>query len=627
MKRVVSLFLIICIMAAVVCVPCADEGVNGTVYVFGDDWAKAWGESLKGFAYDEGRFVNAAGEGELLTNVTKKAEFEKIKTGDVVILSYGIMEKDRPFDKNADFKSSLEAVTDTLIKKGARVIFASVCSTMRFNTLTGQMAETKNFYTETTRSFAKAKNLTYIDLAALTASMATKLGSNGAGAVYKSTLSLSDAANKRCAYEVFKKLYEIDTIKDNLKINMSRIYTVQAGERAKSFDVSVENMLTDTFAIYAKNGVGVTAEGKIFEDKNAIVVKSVNGRVNVSFISCEMLQLAPVFTFEAGGFETAAAPYKAWALPGLYDVTVRKTEPLKASVYMDEYLIASNLDMPGTQNVTEAAIHTFDRYHFPGGEFNITVKGLTDKLDFIMLRESDTINDKRLRIFMGGDSTVCNYYPLLRDGTEMDGTVMTGWGMFLEKYVDARVMNLAASGDWAENWLANSFPVVEKEGDRGDIFVVQFGINDHDKSTVEKMTAALSEMIERCAAKGIIPILVSPQISAGYGWGDEGENGKSDGGNYREFFDAVRKLAEDKGCFYIDLTDLSSGWFSEVGRDEVYRIYHLWDYEKNAPKDMMHLSSRGAEAMCSFFTLALRKLIEKGSTDIWGNSLGMLKIW
>ena len=281
--------------------------------------------------------------------------------------------------------------------------------------------------------------------------------------------------------------------------------------------------------------------------------------------------------------------------------------------------------MPGTQPVLEAAEHTFEKFHMTEGKFDVYVKGLTDKLEYIYFAESERIFDKKVRIFVGGDSTVCNYYPLARTLDEPDGTVMTGWAMLLERYIDCNVVNLAASGDWAANWAKNSFPIVEKEGEKGDLFIVQFGINDHDKSTVEEMRAALGDMVDRCAAKGIIPVLVSPQISAGYGWGDESDIGKSDGGAYQEFFDAVRNLAAEKGCFYVDLTDLSSGWFSEIGRENVYKKYHLWDYENNKPKDMMHLSAKGADAMCRFFTLGLKKISDAKQTDKWGNSLEMLK--
>ncbi|MBR5535206.1 MAG: hypothetical protein IKU60_01025 [Clostridia bacterium] len=627
MKRIISFFIAVCIFTANLTFAYSEEVTSGTVYLFGDDWAVNWGESLGGFIYDSSRFVNGAKEGDLISLLQKTSEFSSIKKGDVVILSYGILEKDRPSDKNAQFRKSLEDVLAIIDKKGAKAVYASVCSTMRFNTLTGQMAETKNFYTETAKSVAKARGITYIDLAALTAKMASKAGSSGAGTVYKSMLSLTDAANNMCAYEVFKYLSEIESIRDNLKVNLSRSFDVAYGETGKTIDVSLEDEITDTYALYFRNGENIRLSEEYIYDGKAYITKSVNGKINVSFTSCEKIQITPVYVFNTGGWATTDNAYKAQALPGLYDVTVRKTEPLKASVYLDGYLIASNLDMPGTQAVPEAAIHTFDEYHFKGGEFAVTVKGLTDKLDFIMLREPNKIQDDKIRIFVGGDSTVCNYYPLLRTGQEMDGTVMTGWGMFLEKYIDARVMNLAASGDWAENWLKASFPIVEKEGEKGDIFIVQFGINDHDKSTVEKMTAALGEMIDRCEKKGIIPILVSPQISAGYGWGDESNVGKSDGGAYVEFFDAVRSLASGKGCFYVDLTDMSSGWFSEVGREEVYKMYHLWDYEKNAPKDMMHLSARGAESMCRFFVLAIQKLIDARVTDKCGNTLEFLKIW
>jgi formate--tetrahydrofolate ligase len=97
----------------------------------------------------------------------------------------------------------------------------------------------------------------------------------------------------------------------------------------------------------------------------------------------------------------------------------------------------------------------------------------------------------------------------MRTGQEKDGTVMTGWGMFLEKYVDARVMNLAASGDWAKKWFENSFSVIEKEGEKGDIFVIQFGINDRnrDDKTHDTMKNALKDMIAKAESKGIKAIV------------------------------------------------------------------------------------------------------------------------
>lgn len=627
MRKIIAAVLAFCMFLPAT-VFAQDENTRPCVYLFGDEWAVQWGESLAGFFYDAAGFVNMTGEGELLSKLSKKTEFSHIKKDDVVILSYGVLERERPGDKNADFNKALEEVVNELNKKGATVIFASICSTMRFNTLTGNMEETKNYYTETTRNFAKKNNITYINLAHLTASWATRLGSQGANRIYKSSLSLTDNAKRMCAYEVFKSLSEIDTINTMLKINLSSVTRVAAGETGKTIDVFFEDEFAQSYAVYVKNGMNVRINDSYAGEGDIVFsTQSVNGKINVNFSSCEKIQVTPVYKFNGEGLSTTETPFTGNIYPGLYDVTVKKTEALKASVYLNGYMIASNLDMPGTQIVTEPAEHTFKKYHVGGKEFSVTVKGLTDKLEYISFRESECIFDKKPKIFVGGDSTVCNYYPLARTGQEEDGTVMTGWAMLLDRYVDAEVVNLAASGDWAANWLVNSFPIVEKEGQPGDIFVVQFGINDHDKSTVQEMKAALGEMIDRAAAKGIIPILVSPQISAGYGWGDNSNVGKSDGGAYVEFFDAVRSLAGEKGCFYVDLTDLSSGWFSEVGRDNVYKKYHLWDYENDKPKDMMHLSYKGADAMCRFFVMAIKNISDSNNTDKWGNSLSLLKIW
>ncbi|MBQ7876723.1 MAG: hypothetical protein IJ316_05475 [Clostridia bacterium] len=625
MKKITALFLIICMLLSVNVF--ADEADTAAkVYLFGDDWAKAWGDVLDGYFYDSSVFINLANNGELMSNMTKKAEYSAIKKGDIVLISYGILEKDRPGDKNTDFKKNLETITANLTKKGATVKFVSIVSTMRYNTLTGHMEETKNFYTETTRSWAKKNNLTYIDLARITAEKANSLGSNNAAKLYKAQMELTVNGNRMCAYEVFKNLLGEAALKGTLKLNLSQIHDVLPHERSKTVDLLFEETVSDRFCVYTKGGVDVKVNGEMISD-GIWEGKAVDGKINVEFTYCEKIQVSPQFYFDAADAATTDIPFAGKTFPGIFDVKVKKSEPLKASVYLNDYLIASNLDMPGTQPVTEAAEHTFEGYYLAEGDFNVKVTGLTDKLDYIAFNEADAIRDARPRIFVGGDSTVCNYYPLVRTGNEADGTVMTGWAMLLENYVDADVVNLAASGYWASKWKDTSFNIIEKEGKKGDIFILQFGINDRYYSTIEEMTVSLGTMIDTAAAKGMIPILVSPQISAGYGWGEEANTGKSDGGDYQEFFNAVRDLANEKGCFYVDLTDLSSGWFSEIGREAVYKKYHLWDYENNKPGDMMHLSYKGADAMCRFFVHGLKKLSDSKACDKWGNSLEILKIW
>lgn len=627
MKKITALLLVVCMLLSVTVFADANEDNTAKkVYLFGDDWAKAWGDVLEGYFYDSSVFINLANNAEMLSNMTKKAEYSAIKKGDIVLISYGILEKDRPGDKNADFKKNLETITDYLTKKGATVKFVSIVSTMRYNTLTGHMEETKNFYTETTRLLAKKNNLTYIDLALMTAKKANELGSNNAAKLYKSQMQLTDNGNRMCAYEVFKSLLNEAALKGVLKLNLSQIYDVLPYEGSKTVDLLFEENVSDSFCVYTKGGVDVKVNGELATD-GTWVGKSVDGKINVEFTYCEKIQVSPIFYFDAEDAATTDVAFTGKTFPGVFDIRVKKTEPLKASVYLNDYLIASNLDMPGTQAVTEASEHIFEKFYLAEGDFRVKLTGLTDKLDYISFNEADCIQPARPRIFVGGDSTVCNYYPLSRTGEEADGTVMTGWAMLLENYVDADVVNLAASGYWASKWKDTSFNIIEKEGKKGDIFILQFGINDRYYSTIEEMTSSLGEMIDTAAEKGMVPILVSPQISAGYGWGEEANTGKSDGGDYQEFFNAVRDLANEKGCFYVDLTDLSSGWFSEIGREAVYKKYHLWDYENDKPGDMMHLSYKGADAMCRFFVHGLKKISDSKICDKWGNSLEMLKIW
>lgn len=625
MKKITAFLLIICMLFPPAAFATAEN--TSKIYIFGDDWAVMWGEELKSFTTDL-QVVNCAGAGQLMSGISKTAGYSAVTKDDVVLLSYGILEKDRKGDNNGEFKKILENTVGYFQKKGASVYFVSICSTMRYNSLTNRMEETKNFYTEAARAFAREKGIEYVDLAAATASWANELGSNNASEIYLSNLALTKRGNKLCAYEVYETIQKNEKLKGKLKNNLSYVYTVPENTYYHSFNMFYEKEKCDGFAVYIKGGVNAAVNSIAVADGDSVTMcDAPDGKIDVSFTFAEKIQIAPVYKFEAAGCSTTQTPFTGSIYPGTYDVSVKKSEPLKASVYLNDYLVASNLDMPGTQPVTEAAEHTFTQFNTEDKNFAVRVKGLTDKLEYIYFRESAVIYGEKPKIFLGGDSTVCNYYPLMRTGDEIDGTVMTGWGMMLSKYVDAEVVNLAASGDWAANWLANSFPVVEKEGKRGDIFIVQFGINDHDMSTVAEMKSALNEMIDRCAAKGIIPILVSPQISAGYGWGENSNVGKSDGGAYEEFFSAVRDLSVEKNCFYVDLTDLSSGWFSEVGRDEVYKKYHLWDYENNCPKDMMHLSCKGADAMCRFFVMGLKRMADSKQTDAWGNSLDLLKIW
>ena len=598
---------------------------TASVYIFGDDWAYSWGGFAADFFDDTVKVVIAASCGARLSDADKTAAWGEVEKGDTVILSYGIFTKDRSGDRTEGYEALLDTRVKELKAKGADVIIVSICSSKLVNAFTHRFEETRNFYTEAQRTYTKKNDIPFVDLAQLTAAWANKTSERD---IWNGEFSLTDHAGRLCAKFVTDEICVSGVFDEHRAGALSLIYDVLPGERNLIFDVSVEKEICDSFAVYVKGGKNVLVNSKKAQDGNSeMMTATSDGKITLTFSEAEKIQIAPVYEFDAGGVSTEEKPFDIEFTDGVYDIVVKKSEPLRASVYADGYCIASNLDMPGTEEVTECAEHVFRSFHIKNGKVSFTVSGKTDKLDKVAIREGAKIFDAQPRIFVGGDSTLCNYYPLLRTGDEADGTVMTGWAQMLHKYTPSEVINLAASGDWAENWLINTFPVVEKEGRPGDIFIVQFGINDHGHSTPEKMRASLEEMIDRTIEKGMIPIVVSPQISAGYGWGDASDIGKSDGGVYEEFFSCVRTLAEEKGCFYVDLTDLSAGWFSEIGREAVYKKYHIWDYEKNEPSDMMHLSAKGADAMCRFFVTAISGVKERAGTDNWGNHLDKLTLW
>lgn len=623
-KKAITLLLIVCLAF-----PCGAfaEKDGGRLYIFGDIWAKNWGEALAERFFDSGRVVNCAREGALLSEIGRVADFASVREGDTVILSYGFMAKDYRSDLPADFGKNLASCVKEIKKRGAEVVFASVCSTRRQNPATGVFDETKNIFTETMRTYAAENGILYIDLAKLTSDAANRLGQNEIGRLYEGDISLSEAGNRLCAEETALRLYERGILTDAINTDISLFIEPEENAKVIEADLFPEATYCQRFEVYIKNGKNVRVNSLTAPDGDSSTKIESGDRIRLEFSSAEKIQIAPIYDFDLGGFSTAKEAYTLNFGSGVYDLLVKKSEPLRANVCADGFVIVSNLDMPGTEEVTFCSEGEFKKYTIENSTVKITVSGLTDKLERVSVRETQKIFDDKPRVFVAGDSTLCNYYPIERTGTEADGTVQTGWAQYLTRHTDCDVVNLASSGDWAAKWLKETFPTVEREGKKGDILILQFGINDRDRSSVEEMTSSLRQMVGKSAEKGMIPILVSPQISAGYGWGEAADSGKSTGGEYEEFFDAVRELAREQGCFYIDLTDLSAGWFSEIGREAVYRKYHLWNYEKDEPLDTMHLSSKGASAMCSFFVTALKRLKNENSADVWGNCLASLTLW
>ena len=140
-------------------------------------------------------------------------------------------------------------------------------------------------------------------------------------------------------------------------------------------------------------------------------------------------------------------------------------------------------------------------------------------------------------------------------------------------------------------------------GKEGDVFIIQFGINDRnrDDKTHDTMKNALKEMITKAESKGIKVILVKPQPSVGYSWGNAGDNDKPNGNN-GGFFNAVEDVAKETGVSFVNLYDLAGEHFAQVGRPFVSENYQLWDYNANQMADKLHISFDGAKKCAELFS-------------------------
>ncbi|MBQ8001920.1 MAG: hypothetical protein IJ297_00560, partial [Clostridia bacterium] len=241
-----------------------------------------------------------------------------------------------------------------------------------------------------------------------------------------------------------------------------------------------------------------------------------------------------------------------------------------------------------------------------GAKVKLTEK--TTSLKSIEVALSPTIINRKTKVFVAGDSTLCNYYPIIPENTDADiqpGTVRTGWAQVLDRYLsdEYEVVNLAASGDWARNWRDIIFPTVLAAGKEGDVFIIQFGINDRnrDDKTHDTMKNALKDMITKAEAKGIKVILVKPQPSVGYSWGNAGDFDEPNGNN-GGFFNAVEDVAKETGVSFVNLYDLAGNHFATAGRPFVSQNYQLWDYNANQMADKLHISFAGANKCAELFS-------------------------
>jgi acetyl esterase/lipase/lysophospholipase L1-like esterase len=215
----------------------------------------------------------------------------------------------------------------------------------------------------------------------------------------------------------------------------------------------------------------------------------------------------------------------------------------------------------------------------------------------------------RVRIFIAGDSTACDY--------EASRAPRTGWGQTLGEYFDpdrVEVINRAQSGRSSKSFMdEGELDKIARDIKPGDYLWIQFGHNDEKEANPKRYTdpattfpQTLKKYIEAARNAGAQPVLLTPVVRRRF---EDGRLADSHGG----YLTAVRKLAREENVPLIDMAAMSEAFFNDVGEEKSKQYFmHLVPGESsNYPEgaeDDTHFQKRGAEAMARLAVEGIREL-------------------
>lgn len=420
------------------------------------------------------------------------------------------------------------------------------------------------------------------------------------GAVYQVTLALEDGT-----VEQFDEVAGPDgTIELTLK-------NVKAVEVSPVFRFSFGNKGTETL----DNSVWVDADTE-YDATN--LFGFVGNRRN-----------ADGYTILAGG-----TGHFAFVLPeGYYSIRLYKGATNRSTVTVNGASLGTNVGNPGTggrEGITPYTYYMEDA-HITGGRLFMTLGEKDLAMAGLEIRRTTTLKPRRIHVYIGGDSTASNYYPIEKE-VPMKGRFQTGWGQVFAQYVtgDTAVTNIAGGGTYAKMWYDFAFSGVTTHGEAGDIFLIEAGLNDRTYSSQEEMADYLGRMIDECREKGIIPVVVTAQQCPKF-WKDPDGNEVGDfdkpyGSSLNAFADTIREVANAKGAFLIDVAAFTTDLYSKLGRIYVAHNFHIYNPETDLQEDGLHLSYDGAVNVAGFIATTLYDYAREGKTDATGATLDGLKL-
>lgn len=275
---------------------------------------------------------------------------------------------------------------------------------------------------------------------------------------------------------------------------------------------------------------------------------------------------------------------------GLYEVKVTLGNTARASVAAEG--VYQIMNMTGN-----SATDTF-QIPITDGQLNILVtegkEGTAFTLSALEIQKiSDTPITNRT-IYIGGDSTVCNYYPL-------DTSVQSGWGQMLSHFVNTntfQIRNMATGGQFARGFQNDGqLEAILKYIQPGDYFLLQLGINDtnaKNNETEAEFKEIMRSMVQQVKAKGATVVLSTPQGRAT----DFNASNVHSSVN-RWYRPSILSLAQEENVTLVDLNVLSSSYFTSIGPDATLALYMTGD--------ILHPNRAGATELARIVAAELKR--------------------
>lgn len=244
--------------------------------------------------------------------------------------------------------------------------------------------------------------------------------------------------------------------------------------------------------------------------------------------------------------------------------------------------------------------------HNSSTKFNSIIK--TGWVLIIIIALSFQLHDKKITIFMAGDSTM--------SVKETKAFPETGWGMPFIHFFNNTVyiVNKAKNGRSTKTFISEGlWNSIIKDVDEGDYVFIQFGHNDEAKEKQERYTTPaeyknnILTFINETKQKKGIPVLLTPVSRRRF------DNTGTAIESHREYSAIVREIAKSTEVYFIDLDEKSRALYQQMGKENSRLLFlQLKPGEHpNYPEgkdDNTHFNELGARLIAQLVLKEMRAL-------------------